>query len=143
MDDWPFPPPLSILGLCDGGGSNSSLHYIFKEDLQKLVDELGIEIRIAHYPPYCSKFNPIEHRLFPHYHPRLPGCGLYQCRFGQTIDREDPYLPKACASWSISSKTFIKPDAKWPMISKRRCASFLTNCFLSGNYRVNPAQTVI
>jgi hypothetical protein len=30
------------------------------------VDELGIEIRIAHYPPYCSKYNPIEHRLFPH-----------------------------------------------------------------------------
>ncbi len=24
------------------------------------------EIRIAHYPPYCSKYNPIEHRLFPH-----------------------------------------------------------------------------
>ncbi len=25
-----------------------------------------MEIRIAHYPPYCSKYNPIEHRLFPH-----------------------------------------------------------------------------
>ncbi len=22
--------------------------------------------RGAHYPPYCSKYNPIEHRLFPH-----------------------------------------------------------------------------
>ena len=39
---------------------------IFKEDLQKLADEIGVEIRIAHYPPYCSKHNPIEHRLFPH-----------------------------------------------------------------------------
>ena len=56
----------SILILCDGGGSNSSRHYIFKEDLQKLVDEIGVEIRIAHYPPYTSKYNPIEHRLFPH-----------------------------------------------------------------------------
>jgi len=56
----------SILILCDGGGSNSSRHYIFKEDLQKLVDEIGIEIRIAHYPPYTSKYNPIEHRMFPH-----------------------------------------------------------------------------
>jgi len=55
-----------ILLLCDGGGSNSSRHYIFKEDLQKLSDELKIEIRIAHYPPYTSKYNPIEHRLFPH-----------------------------------------------------------------------------
>lgn len=56
----------SILLLCDGGGSNSSHYYIFKQELQKLVNELGIEIRIAHYPPYCSKYNPIEHRLFPH-----------------------------------------------------------------------------
>jgi len=56
----------SLLALCDGGGSNSARHYLFKEDLQKLVDEIGIEIRIAHYPPYTSKYNPIEHRLFPH-----------------------------------------------------------------------------
>ena len=56
----------SLLILCDGGGSNSSRHYVFKEDLQFLVNELGIEIRIAHYPPYTSKYNPIEHRLFPH-----------------------------------------------------------------------------
>jgi transposase len=61
-----YPKATAILGLCDGGGSNHTHHYIFKEDLQKLVDELGIEIRIAHYPPYCSKYNPIEHRLFPH-----------------------------------------------------------------------------
>lgn len=61
-----YPSATSILLLCDGGGSNSSRHYIFKQDLQKLVDEIGIEIRIAHYPPYTSKYNPIEHRLFPH-----------------------------------------------------------------------------
>ncbi|NJO41616.1 MAG: hypothetical protein HC865_13510 [Cyanobacteria bacterium RU_5_0] len=30
------------------------------------VNKLGIEIRIAHYLPYTSKYNPIEHRLFPH-----------------------------------------------------------------------------
>ncbi len=54
-------PPLT-----DGGGSNSSRHYIFKEDLQKLVNEIGIEIRMAHYPPYTSKYNPIEHKLFCH-----------------------------------------------------------------------------
>ncbi len=50
----------------DGGGSNNSRYYIFKQDLQQLANEIGIEIRIAHYPPYCSKYNPIEHRLFPH-----------------------------------------------------------------------------
>jgi hypothetical protein len=61
-----YPHASAILVLCDGGGSNSSLHYIFKQDLQLLADEIGVEIRIAHYPPYCSKYNPIEHRLFPH-----------------------------------------------------------------------------
>ena len=61
-----YPLASSILILCDGGGSNSSRHYLFKQDLQALVNELGIEIRIAHYPPYTSKYNPIEHRLFPH-----------------------------------------------------------------------------
>jgi hypothetical protein len=61
-----YPNASSILLLGDGGGSNSSRHYIFKEDLQKLVDEIGVEIRIAHYPPYTSKYNPIEHRLFCH-----------------------------------------------------------------------------
>ncbi len=66
----------SILMLCDGGGSNSSRHYIFKEDLQKLVDKIGIEIRIAHYPPYTSKWNPVEHRVFPHITRSLKGVIL-------------------------------------------------------------------
>ena len=61
-----YPGATSILALADGGGSNSSRQYIFKEDLQKLANEIGIEIRIAHYPPYTSKYNPIEHRLFCH-----------------------------------------------------------------------------
>ena len=56
----------SLLLLCDGGGSNSARTYLFKQDLEKLGQDLGIEIRVAHYPPYTSKYNPIEHRLFPH-----------------------------------------------------------------------------
>jgi hypothetical protein len=61
-----YPRAGKLLLLCDGGGSNSAAMYLFKEDLQKLATRLGIEIRVAHYPPYCSKHNPIEHRLFPH-----------------------------------------------------------------------------
>jgi hypothetical protein len=55
-----------LLILCDGGGSNAANRHVFKEALQALATQLGLEIRIAHYPPYCSKHNPIEHRLFPH-----------------------------------------------------------------------------
>lgn len=61
-----YPNATSILMLMDGGGSNSSRRYVFKEGLQNLANEIGIEIRIAHYPPYTSKWNPIEHRVFPH-----------------------------------------------------------------------------
>ena len=71
-----YPYAISILMLMDGGGSNSSRHYIFKQDLQALVDELGIDIRVAHYPPYTSKWNPIEHRVFPHITRALQGMVL-------------------------------------------------------------------
>jgi hypothetical protein len=55
-----------LLLLCDGGGSNACHRHVFKETLSGLADRLGLEIRVAHYPPYGSKHNPIEHRLFPH-----------------------------------------------------------------------------
>ncbi len=53
------PQAKRLLVLGDGGGSNSATHYLFKEDLQGLANRLGLEIRVAHYPPYCSKHNPI------------------------------------------------------------------------------------
>lgn len=39
---------------------------MFKHGLEQLAQRIQREIRVAHYPPYCSKFNPIEHRFFPH-----------------------------------------------------------------------------
>ncbi len=59
-----YPDAGELLLLCDGGGSNGSRTHIFKQDLQQLVNELGVSVRVAHYPAYCSKFNPIERRLF-------------------------------------------------------------------------------
>jgi hypothetical protein len=61
-----YPQAKRLLILCDGGGSNSATQYLFKEDLERLADRLRIDVRVAHYPPYCSKHNPIEHRVFPH-----------------------------------------------------------------------------
>lgn len=61
-----YPEATEITLLCDCGGSNNARYYIFKQDLQELADKIGLPIRIAHYPPYTSKYNPVEHRLFPH-----------------------------------------------------------------------------
>lgn len=59
-----YPDAHTLVILCDGGGSNSSAHRIVKQDLMDLANKLGIRLLVVHYPPYCSKFNPIEHRLF-------------------------------------------------------------------------------
>ncbi len=59
-----YPDAHTLVILCDGGGSNSSSHRIVKQDLIDLADRIGIKLLVVHYPPYCSKFNPIEHRLF-------------------------------------------------------------------------------
>jgi len=66
-----YPRARSLLLLCDGGGSNPAdtvraEQHLFRADMQRLADALGLEVRLAHYPPYASKYNPIEHRLFPH-----------------------------------------------------------------------------
>lgn len=61
-----YPNAKRLLLLCDGGGSNASNRYVFKYHLERLCNGLGVEIRVAHYPPYCSKYNPIEHLFFPH-----------------------------------------------------------------------------
>lgn len=66
----------SILILADGGGSNSSRHHVVKESLQNLSNDIGIELRMAHYPPYTSKWNPVEHRVFPHITRSLSGIIL-------------------------------------------------------------------
>lgn len=60
------PEAKELLLLCDGGGSNPSNSSLFQQDLQDLADRTGLQIRVAHFPPYCSKHNPIEHRVFSH-----------------------------------------------------------------------------
>lgn len=59
-----YPNARSLLILADGGGSNSSRSRLWKVILQELADKLGIPVKMCHYPPGTSKWNPIEHRLF-------------------------------------------------------------------------------
>ena len=59
-----FAPRLLLL--CDCGGSNGNRQNRFKQDLCDLAADLNCDIQVAHYPPGCSKYNPIEHRMFCH-----------------------------------------------------------------------------
>lgn len=54
-----------LLILADGGGGNGYNLRTWKMDLQeKLCDAFGITVTLCHYPPGCSKWNPIEYKLF-------------------------------------------------------------------------------
>ncbi len=59
-----YPGARELLITADGGGSNGSRVRLWKLELQKLANELGIPIRVSHFPPGTSKWNKIEHRLF-------------------------------------------------------------------------------
>src|SRR6202162_3742975 len=58
------PPAPRLLITADGGGSNGSRVRLWKRELQKLANELGLDIGVSHLPPGTSKWNKIEHRLF-------------------------------------------------------------------------------
>lgn len=60
-----FPQADHLLLLADGGGSNGCRSRLWKQQLQeRLCDALGVTVTVCHYPTGCSKWNPIEHRLF-------------------------------------------------------------------------------
>ncbi len=51
--------------LADSGGSNSCRSRVFKKQIQDtLCDKHGLKVTVSHYPRGCSKWNPIEHKLF-------------------------------------------------------------------------------
>jgi hypothetical protein len=53
-----------ILITADCGGSNGYRLRLWKVELQRLVNEIGIPISVSHLPPGTSKWNRIEHRVF-------------------------------------------------------------------------------
>lgn len=48
----------------DCGGSNGYRTKLWKTELQRLANELNLEIHVSHFPPGTSKWNKIEHRMF-------------------------------------------------------------------------------
>ncbi len=60
-----YPDAEHLLLLADGGGSNGHRPRAWKARLQaEVCDRLGLAVTVCHYPTGCSKWNPIEHRLF-------------------------------------------------------------------------------
>jgi hypothetical protein len=60
-----YPGAAELLVLADSGGSNGCQPRAWKGQLQaQVADQLGLTVTVCHYPTGCSKWNPVEHRLF-------------------------------------------------------------------------------
>jgi Rhodopirellula transposase DDE domain len=59
-----YPKAREIFITADAGGSNSYRSHVWKQQLQRVADKLGMSIRVSHFPPGTSKWNKVEHRLF-------------------------------------------------------------------------------
>ncbi|MBA3358389.1 MAG: ISAzo13 family transposase [Thermoleophilaceae bacterium] len=59
-----YPDATSLTITADCGGSNGNRTRLWKTELLRLADEIGLAIRVCHFPPGTSKWNKIEHRLF-------------------------------------------------------------------------------
>lgn len=128
----------SLLLLCDGGGSNSSTQYLFKQDLQTLANRMGLEIRVAHYPPYTSKYNPIEHRLFAHVTRACQGVIF------RTLAQVQHYMAKAKTRTGLSVAVNIldKDYEKGRKVAdnfKKTMGIVFDNILPRFNYRALPA----
>lgn len=61
-----YPHLQRLLLTADSGGSNGARNRLWKWELQRLADDLGVIIEVCHFPPGTSKWNKVEHRLFCH-----------------------------------------------------------------------------
>lgn len=61
-----YPDATKLLICADCGGSNGYRVRLWKYELQKLANQLGVAITICHFPPGTSKWNKVEHKLFSH-----------------------------------------------------------------------------
>jgi hypothetical protein len=134
-----YPSANSVLLLCDGGGSNASNRYVFKAALQELADRMGIEIRIAHYPPYESKYNPIEHRLFPHVTRACQGVVFVSVELVKKLMEKTSTKTGLWVTVDIIAAPY-PTGVKAPVDFKETMALVFDDLFPKWNYRALPQQ---
>jgi hypothetical protein len=72
-----YPQAHAVFLEADSGGSNGARCRLWKQQLQvKVADRFGLTVTVSHYPTGCSKWNPIEHRLFSEVSKTCAGCPL-------------------------------------------------------------------
>jgi hypothetical protein len=104
---WQYLWATKLILRCDGGGSNSSRSWLMKQDFQDLATRIGLPVQIQHYPPYCSKYNRIEHRLFPHMTRQWDGVIFQDYAMVQTLTEQTITKTGLTVKATIHEKTYL------------------------------------
>ena len=136
------PEATSLLWLCDCGGSNAANQSLFKHDVQGLADQLGVEMRVAHYPSSCSKYHWIERRLFPH---STRAC---QGRLFDTLDTVVTFMRKASTSPGLRTTVNVMrrhddTGRKATAQMKQNLRIVFDNLLPKWNYRAIPQDATV
>ncbi len=128
-----------ILLLMDCGGSNSFRSNVFKYALCQTSAAIGLPIRVAHYPVYCSKYDPIERRVFPWVEQAYSGRHFTQIgQMGNAIETHAMTSTGLTTTAHIMTKMFqpaTKAEKKQAAGVKVQYPENLNDY----NYRVTPA----
>lgn len=127
-----------ILLLLDCGGSNSFRSNIFKYNLCLTSSTIGLPIQVAHFPVYCSKYNPIERRVFPWVE------GAYSGQIFTTADEMAESIEDlACTLTGLVTTAHVLEEAYQPATNreKKQAAGVIVEYpenLNEYNYRVTP-----
>ena len=116
-----YPQATRILILCDSGGANGYRHHLFKKCLQILARKINKRLVIAHYPPYCSKYNPIERRLFAQVHRTIKEVILTDLEQVKTLMRKTATKTGLQVEVRINKKYYpLKQPSKAEEVDQKR-----------------------
>jgi hypothetical protein len=97
-----YPIGSELLILADSGGGNGCRARAWKLNLQeKLCDTFGLTATVCHYPTGCSKWNPVEHRLFSYISTNWQGKPL------KTLEIMLGYIRGTSTATGLKVKAFL------------------------------------
>ena len=114
---------------------------MFKAALQELVNEIGLEVQVGHYPPACSKYNPIEHRLFPHVTRACQGVTFVSVELVKELIERTKTKTGLTVTVDIISGNY-PTGAKAPPGFKENMTILFDDHLPKWNYRVIPSALV-
>jgi hypothetical protein len=137
-----YPEADSILLLFDSGGANACRSHQFKLEMLKLAAQTGRTWQIAHYPPYCSKWNPIEHRFFPHVTRAIQGIYLDSAETVRTCIEQRARTSAGLTSrayildrsFQRGQKTIETVPAGYPLVANEVLPEWNYTCYPSNEY---------